>query len=311
MNIRLAALIMSGALALALVSDAHARRGWRHSAHHQHGASSSEPERSSDRSDDGAGRSEPSDASRRDPRRSRPAADRDPVAGFIPGLDGLVAVCSEEVRKFSALSTQTVERQVQPTEEQRAAFAELQRASAAATDLMRAGCPAYMSREAAARLNEVAKGLETLKQAADLVGPAIGKLYGQLDDEQKARINASPVDIRKADDRETLDTLSRTCARPPALRGSVRDVARSLHVTERQRPALEQFWLSFENASSRLKAACPSNDWLTPPRRLAATRQRADAVLQFVGAVRQELATLFASLNDQQITRLNMMAESE
>ncbi len=215
----------------------------------------------------------------------------DPPSGFISDLVNLVGACAQEKAKFAPAVAQEVERRVKPVDGQRQAFSDFREASAAATETMAAGCPATMSRDPTARLDEAARGFATIMRAADIAAPAVRTFYAQLDDEQKARISgSSPHDT--ADD---ADMLVRICTTPPSI-----ETLRKLSLTDTQRKAFEQARESVEAAAGRLKTACPPNDLLTPPRRLEAMRQRAEALLRFVQSIRSDLDRFYVTLDDRQ-----------
>ena len=226
----------------------------------------------------------------------------------MPALADLVTACTEKRSNFSAQSVQAVERRVQPTEAQRSAFLEFQRASAAAAEVIRISCPARASPDPTVWLNEAAKGLESIMRTADLALPSVSLFYAQLDDEQKAQVNVNHSAYDEpASSLDDADTLVRTCTRPPVLPGPAEGQWRGIRLTEVQEEALAQFQLSVEGAASRLKSACPAGNVLTPPRRLNAMRQRAEAILQFVNAIRQDADRFYASLDEQQRTAFKVI----
>jgi hypothetical protein len=202
-----------------------------------------------------------------------------------------MGACAAEKAKFAPEVAQEVERRVKPVEAQRHAYSDFREASAAATETMAAGCPATMSPDPTARLDEAARGFATIMQAADIAAPALKTFYALLDDEQKARISGySPHDTA-----DGADLLVRTCATPPSI-----EAFRKLGLTDTQRKAFERARETVEAAAGRLKTACPANDLLTPPRRLEAMRQRAEALLRFVQSIRSDLDRFYATLDDRQ-----------
>jgi hypothetical protein len=70
-----------------------------------------------------------------------------------------------------------VERRVKPVDAQRQAFSDFREASAAATGAMGAGCPATKSADPTARLDEAARGFETIMRAIDIAAPAVKAFY--------------------------------------------------------------------------------------------------------------------------------------
>jgi hypothetical protein len=81
-----------------------------------------------------------------------------------------------------------LERATQPTPEQRANFDKLKEASAKAGEIMRSACPTERSVTPTGRLAAAEKRLSAMLEAVRTVRPAMDAYYGQLTDEQKARL---------------------------------------------------------------------------------------------------------------------------
>ncbi len=278
--------ILVFAAVIALTSGAQARHHHRHSRHH-HGFGMVLPADTAP----GLGASPQSEfGCRRGRCRSiRAPAMEPPRSTFLSEVAELVSACLEETGKFSTEVAQEVERQVAPTDAQRQAFTDFQQASDAAGNAMRAGCPTTMSGDPIGRLDDAVKGLRTILHAADIAAPALRSFYAQLDDEQKAHINFSPRETKN-----DAGALVRTCATPPWLGDT------SQHLTDIQKDAFEQARQSVDTAGNRLKAECPRSNLLTPPRRLEAARQRAEAILRFIETIRPDLARYYATLKPRQ-----------
>jgi LTXXQ motif family protein len=78
---------------------------------------------------------------------------------------------------------------IKPTEWQNDAFNALKLASAEAAGNLAASCPDNVPETLTERLNAVAKRLDALANAANIVKPALADFYNLLTDEQKARFN--------------------------------------------------------------------------------------------------------------------------
>jgi hypothetical protein len=83
-----------------------------------------------------------------------------------------------------------IERNVKPTEAQRASLAALQDATAKAADILRSSCPPADARTPPARLAAVGVRLDAMLQAIGTVRPALDTFYNSLTDEQKAAFDA-------------------------------------------------------------------------------------------------------------------------
>jgi hypothetical protein len=101
-------------------------------------------------------------------------------------LNGL---CKQQTKSFTQLPVQRVEEVIKPTEQQHAAFNALESASAEAAANLDASCPDNVPETLTGRLNAVAKRLDALASAANIVKPELANFYNTLTDEQKARFN--------------------------------------------------------------------------------------------------------------------------
>jgi LTXXQ motif family protein len=86
--------------------------------------------------------------------------------------------------------SEPIERNVKPTDAQRASLTALQDAAAKATDILKSSCPPADARTPPARLAAVATRLDSMLQAIGTVRPALDNFYNSLTDEQKAAFDA-------------------------------------------------------------------------------------------------------------------------
>jgi hypothetical protein len=108
--------------------------------------------------------------------------------GAAPATRG-TALCDSRAAKFAQLPVDRIERAVQPTQQQEAAFEKLKAASAGAAASLQASCPATMPPTPVARLDAVEIRLDAMVQAAKDVRPALAAFYTTLSGDQKARFN--------------------------------------------------------------------------------------------------------------------------
>jgi hypothetical protein len=83
-----------------------------------------------------------------------------------------------------------IERNVKPTDAQRASLTALQDAAAKAADILKSSCPPADARTPPARLAAVGTRLDVMLQAIGTVRPALDNFYNSLTDEQKAAFDA-------------------------------------------------------------------------------------------------------------------------
>jgi hypothetical protein len=83
-----------------------------------------------------------------------------------------------------------IERNVRPTDAQRASLTALQDAAAEAAEILKSSCPPADARTPPARLAAVGTRLDVMLQAIGTVRPALDNFYSSLTDEQKAAFDA-------------------------------------------------------------------------------------------------------------------------
>jgi hypothetical protein len=86
--------------------------------------------------------------------------------------------------------SELIERNVKPTDAQRASLTALQDAAAKAADILKSSCPPADARTPPARLTAVATRLDAMLQAIGTIRPALETFYNSLTDEQKAAFDA-------------------------------------------------------------------------------------------------------------------------
>jgi hypothetical protein len=86
--------------------------------------------------------------------------------------------------------SEQIERDVKPTDAQRASLTALQDATAKAADILKSSCPPEAARTPPARLEAAAARLDAMLQAIGTVRPKLDDFYNSLTDEQKAAFDA-------------------------------------------------------------------------------------------------------------------------
>jgi hypothetical protein len=145
--------------------------------------------------------------------------------------------------------------------------------------------------------------IEAMIAAVAMIQPRLEKFYGLLNDEQKARINALAESQRKAssasgDGGSPVQGCS--APGPAALQWPTSEIEARIHPNDTQKGALQVLQDTSARAAEALKAACQTDEAVTPPARLAAAAKRLDAMLQAVKQVRAALEDFYATLSDEQ-----------
>jgi hypothetical protein len=228
----------------------------------------------------------------------RPA---DPTARRRPTTSGTAAAGATEAAPACAhpQGTQTADaindriaQMVQPTDAQRPALDELRAATARALVYIDAACAAGGPQTPTARLDSMEDRLWAARQALMVMRAPLDKLYGALDDEQKARLNG-PAPQRAA-----------ACGQAgvPSPTGLLEQRVRP---SPGQRAALEAVKMTSAGLARMVASSCPAERPLTPLGRLDAADKRLNTLLYAVVTLRAPVDGFYASLSDAQKTRLS------
>jgi len=212
-------------------------------------------------------------------------------------------MCGNDSRAIAGMPIDEIADAVQPTEAQRAALSELGQASLTAAQNIRLACPAQAMLTAPGRLAVMQQRIEAMISGIALIQPKLDKFYGLLDDEQKARLNGLAEEQRKASGASAdAASLARSCSAPgpAALQWPTAEIEARIHLNDTQKGALQVLQDTSARAAEQLKAACQTEQVLTPPARLAAAAKRLDAMLDVVKQVRAALEDFYATLTDEQ-----------
>jgi hypothetical protein len=132
--------------------------------------------------------------------------------------------------------------------------------------------------------------------------------YGGYQRYRHTRRRAVETDTAvQTDTNEVRADVTQSCSGlAPEVTGLPIDrIRQAIHPTGEQVAALDDLEAASSRASAVLNASCPSEAPLTPLGRLDAVEKRLDATMQAIQIVRPPLATLYASLNDEQRQQLD------
>jgi hypothetical protein len=218
-------------------------------------------------------------------------------------------ICTGETSGLTDWPVERIAEAVNPDEAQRVALNELRDAAARAVTLMRSACPDDLPSTPAGRTAAMRQRLEAMREAVQIVRPALDKFYEALSDEQKARFNvlepqptAAAAKAQRAELSQVCSTaVTKTNAAPTAR------ITQALRLSAEQRTALDNLDAATAKAAKMLTANCPTEETLTPPGRLAAMEGRLDAMLQALDVVQPALTEFYNSLSDEQKARFNQL----
>jgi hypothetical protein len=216
------------------------------------------------------------------------------------GTTALADMCGSDSRDIAGFPFEQFQAAVQPNSEQSAALDDLANASQKAAETIRNSCPRDVALTAPSRLAEMQQRVEAMRNAVNILKPALDRFYGLLNDDQKAKVTALVADQRRSN-REETSSNSNCHAEQAATTDWPGDlIERNVKPTDAQRAGLKGLQDATTKAADILKSACPPEDARTPPARLAAVQARLDSMLQAIGTVRPALDNFYNSLTDEQ-----------
>jgi LTXXQ motif family protein len=194
---------------------------------------------------------------------------------------------------------------IQPNAEQSAALDDLANASQQAAGIIRNSCPKDLALTAPSRIAAMQQRVQAMRDAVNIVKPALDKFYGLLSDDQRAKIIALAAEQRSAQNGDSSANggscaAAQSAAAAAATPWPSEQIERDVRPTEAQRASLTALQDATAKAADILKSSCPPTEARTPPGRLEAVGSRLDAMLQALGTVRPALDTFYTSLSDEQ-----------
>jgi len=202
---------------------------------------------------------------------------------------------------------------VQPSGDQLAALDALNDAALKARAAIKASCPTAVPLTPVARLEAAQGRLEAVIEAVQIVQEPLQGFYDALNEDQKHRF-------------ETMGSSGAPAKAPPggniaALCGQPSDDATNLPIEriaevvqpngEAQQNALEALRQASRDAARELQASCPKAVPQTPVARLDAVKTRLKAMVEAMKIIRPRLEAFYASLNDEQKAKFNIMGPAQ
>ncbi|MCC6888666.1 MAG: Spy/CpxP family protein refolding chaperone [Hyphomicrobiales bacterium] len=218
-------------------------------------------------------------------------------------------ICTGETAGLTDWPIEQIAEAVNPNEAQRAALDRLGQETARAVKLLRSACPEELPSTPTGRMAAMRHRLEVMREAVQIVRPALEAFYASLTDEQKAQFNALEPSLPAAQLRARKAELSRVCSTAIVKTDGAptERIEQSLRLSAEQRTALLQLDDATARSAQILADNCPTGDTLTPPGRLAAMEQRLDTMLKALEVVQPALSRFYESLSDEQKARFNQL----
>jgi hypothetical protein len=196
---------------------------------------------------------------------------------------------------------------VRPTGDQIAALDELSAAVAKANDAIKASCPTAVPLTPVARLHAASARLQAMIQALDIVRDPLQRFYVLLTDEQRERFNA--MGTSGGTQTPAGGNVVALCSEQSndVTKLPVQRIEEELQPSGPQHEAFEALRQTAQDSAAQLRGTCPSEMPQTPYARLDAVKTRLAAMVEATNAIRPKLQDFYASLNDEQKAKFNIM----
>jgi hypothetical protein len=220
--------------------------------------------------------------------------------------------CAEQAKGVTAWPLEQIAEAVQPTEDQKALLANLQKAAEDAAARFRDACPDAVPMTPPGRLQVMLLRLQAIDDAIQTVKPALQAFYNSLNDEQKARFNELGQQLGQPRQQRTASSDGKAAANCSADKAGISNLALNrieeiVRPTDAQGAALDKLDEAMQKAGERLRDACPNTIPQTPVGRLDVMQKRVEAMIDAANTVRPALEEFYASLNDEQKAKFNRL----
>ena len=203
-----------------------------------------------------------------------------------------------------------IQQTVHPTADQQAALDALNAASSKASDVIQASCPTSVPLTPVGRLDAAADRLQATVKAIQIVSAPLERFHGSLSDEQKRQFNAMNGSSEGGGPSgNSAAGLAALCTQQMGgfINLPVERIEQVVQPTAQQQDAFDNLKKATQNASDRLQSSCPTAVPQSPVARLDTVEARLTAMTDAMKSVRPALESFYASLNDEQKARFNMM----
>jgi hypothetical protein len=195
---------------------------------------------------------------------------------------------------------------VHPTADQQTALDDLNAASSQASDAIQSSCPAEVPLTPIGRLAAAEQRLDGTIKAIEIIRGPLGRFYDSLSEQQKHQFNAMNGSNEGAQSGANQAAL---CSQQGGglINLPVQHIEQVVQPTAQQRSAFDDLTKATQQASNQLQSSCPTAVPQSPVARLETVETRLNAMADAISSIRPSLENFYASLNDEQKARFNMM----
>ena len=213
--------------------------------------------------------------------------------------------CAGLIPVLANLPIEQIRETIHPVPDQEAAFDHLRATSSEASGIIKSSCPSSVPLTPIGRLDAAEQRVDATVKGLHIVSGALAKFYDSLSDEQKGRFNGMDGSTERAWPAGDIAAICRQQAESLDL--PVQRIEQIVQLTAEQRSTFDELKKTTQNATEQLRSSCPSAVPLSPVARVETATTRMRAVADAIKSIRPALENFYASLNDEQKARFNMM----
>jgi LTXXQ motif family protein len=221
-----------------------------------------------------------------------------------------VQSCTGLAPGVTNLPIDQIRQTVHPTADQQAALDDLNAASSKASDVIQASCPTSVPLTPVGRLDAAEQRLQATVKAIQVIRSPLEHFYNSLSDEQKQQFNAMNASGKSGGSAgNSAANLAALCGQQSGgfINLPVQRIEQVVAPTAQQQNSFDDLKKAAKNASDQLQSSCPTAVPQSPVARLDTIQTRLSAMADAIKSVRPSLENFYASLNDEQKAKFNMM----
>jgi hypothetical protein len=214
--------------------------------------------------------------------------------------------CTGLIPGVGNLPIELIAQTVHPTVDQEAVLDDLRAASSQARDVVKSACPSSVSLTPTGRLDAAEQRVDATIKAVEVIRGALARFYDSLSDEQKRWFNAMDGSTDRA---RSAGDMAAICSQQAGsfIDLPVQRIEQVVQPTAQQRSIFDDLKKATQNAADQLRSSCPSVVPLSPVARVDTAATRLRAMADAIKSIRPALENFYASLNDEQKARFNIM----
>jgi hypothetical protein len=214
-----------------------------------------------------------------------------------------LGICSGLVPELANLPIEQIRQTVHPAPDQEVALDHLRATSSRASGIIKSVCPSSAPLTPTGRLDAAEQRVDATIKALEIVRGGLANFYDSLSDEQKRQFNAMDGSTEPG----AGDIVAMCSQQAEGFDLPVQRIEQVVQPTANQRSAFDELKKATQSATELLRSSCPSAVPLSPVARVDTATTGLRAVADAIKSIRPALENFYASLNDEQKARFNMM----